>query len=414
MRPLSTAESETPPSQPSSAADQPPRADCTWFGAFRDRELESRFLQETRRDRYRLVFWVVVLTGLAYLISGFTVVVRGVPTSSALGVIAGSRVLAWSLSTVTAVLAWKRVRERVLISVLLAYLLSLGLGEALELWFAPSAVVGALPITGLMVLTFYVLNPLYLSVSLIGGGLTTVGYVLSVGLALQISLLDYLDVTVTMVLMNAIGAYFQLTILIRRRTEFVSLVQVQERNHELQEEIDRRISLEGKLRVLAETDSLTGVYNRRYFTSVADREVKRCLRYGHKLSFIILDLDRFKRINDRYGHSSGDEVLVNTVNILKQCLREVDTLSRVGGEEFAVLLPDTDLEGARQVAERIRAAVATAEQPVPTGGSGVTVSLGVAELLASDTDFDALYRRGDRALYTAKERGRNRVSVLST
>ena len=405
-------DTDTENTPPTTDQDNPTRAICAWYGAFQDEHLEKRYLNATRSDRYRLVFWVAVFTGVAYLATGLTIVIRGVPDQFSLVIIVGSRLLSWLLSVATAVVARRRVAERTIIAVLIMYLLSLGAAEALELWFAPSVVVGALPITGLMVLTFYVLNPLYLTVSLLGGGLTTVGYLLSVGLALQIPVLDYLDVVVTMVLMNGIGAYFQFTLLIRRRTEFLSLVHVQQRNDELEAEIDRRKSLEGKLRVLAETDSLTGVYNRRYFTSVAEREVKRCLRYGHQLSFIILDLDRFKRINDRYGHSSGDEVLINTVKVLRGCLREVDTLARVGGEEFAVLLPDTALEGARQVAERIRAAVATAEQPIPTGGMGVTVSLGVAELLSSDTDFDSLYRRGDRALYTAKERGRNRVSVL--
>jgi diguanylate cyclase (GGDEF)-like protein len=359
------------------------------------------------------VFWVVVLSGLAYLTTGLTVVIRGAPDQLSLFIVAASRVLAWLFAVGTAILVRRQSRERVVIVSLIIYLVSVGLGESLELWFIPVAVLGALPITGLMVLTFYVVNPLYLTVSLIGGGLTTVGYLLSVGLALQLAPVDYIDIIVTMILMNGIGAYFQLTLLVRRRREFVTLTDLRDRNDELRSEIDRRISLEGKLRVLAETDSLTGIYNRRYFTSTAEREVKRCLRYGHKLSFIILDIDRFKRINDRYGHSSGDDVLVNTVNVLKECLREVDTVARVGGEEFAVLLPDTELEGARQVAERIRSTVASAKQPIPLSRSGVTVSLGVAELLASDSDFDSLYRRGDRALYTAKDRGRNRVAVLS-
>jgi diguanylate cyclase len=387
------------------------REHCRWYGALKSPDLEQRYLAETRASRYQVVFWVTVLTGLAYLLSGFTLLARGGLTQYALVIFGISRVGAWVLSLTAAIAAWRRAPERALQALLLLYLLSVGLGEVLELWFAPVQSSATLPITALMVLTFYILNPLYLTVSLFGGALTTLGYVISLVLSTRLPFPDVADTVITMVLMNAVGGYFQVSLQVRRRTEFVSLVRARDQNEELSAEIERRQSLEDQLRTLAETDSLTGIYNRRFFTTAAEHEVKRCLRYGHTLSLIIADIDRFKRINDRYGHTTGDSVLKRTVEIIKQSLREVDTLARVGGEEFAVLLPDTTADGARQVAERIRSAIATAEQPVPSSGAGVTISLGVAELAASDDDFDLLYRRADRALYASKDRGRNRVSV---
>lgn len=159
---------------------------------------------------------------------------------------------------------------------------------------------------------------------------------------------------------------------------------------------------------LATTDPLTGVVNRRRFMDVASREVLRSKRTGAAVSVITLDIDHFKQVNDRFGHASGDAVLLEVVNRVGQGLRTLDVLGRIGGEEFAVLLPDAALEGACAVAERLREAVA--QTPIFAGGTDITVtiSLGVATLGGEET-LDGLLSRTDEAMYAAKRAGRNRV-----
>jgi diguanylate cyclase (GGDEF)-like protein/PAS domain S-box-containing protein len=173
--------------------------------------------------------------------------------------------------------------------------------------------------------------------------------------------------------------------------------------------------LEEQLRALATTDSLTGAVNRRHFVELAQRERERALRSRSPLSLCLIDVDHFKGVNDQYGHVAGDHVLSAMAEAARAALRISDVLGRLGGEEFAVLLPDTDLAGALVVAERVRAAVAATE--VQSGevrandaprSIRVTISVGVAEH-RSDESFEAWLKRADQALYAAKDLGRDRV-----
>jgi diguanylate cyclase (GGDEF)-like protein len=164
----------------------------------------------------------------------------------------------------------------------------------------------------------------------------------------------------------------------------------------------------------AHRDDLTGLYNRREFNSRLKDEISRHNRYGQPLSLILFDLDHFKQVNDRYGHLSGDQVLVNVGQLLASRLRAIDCPVRFGGDEFAVILPETHPEGARVVAERLRAAIASS--PVVVEGNGkvsasipVTASIGVAGLPGEGGSAEDLVRMADQALYAAKERGRNCV-----
>lgn len=161
--------------------------------------------------------------------------------------------------------------------------------------------------------------------------------------------------------------------------------------------------------LLAARDSLTGALMRRAWNAAAVAEVERSRRHHRTLSLIAMDLDHFKQINDAHGHAVGDQVLVNFVALVEQHLRGADQLGRMGGEEFVLLLPETSLEDALLVAERIRQAVQTLEKPCP-----VTVSMGVAHLTPSDTTMETMLERADAALYRAKARGRNQVEREAT
>lgn len=159
----------------------------------------------------------------------------------------------------------------------------------------------------------------------------------------------------------------------------------------------------------AATDALTGLANRRAVQDTLTRMVAHSARAGTPLAAVLVDLDRFKQINDTYGHGRGDEVLATAADALRSAVRASDFVGRYGGEEFLVLLPDTDLKRALEVAESIRSTVATLE--LAELDKPVTASLGVAVMPADGTDSDALIRNADRALYSAKQRGRNRVET---
>lgn len=162
---------------------------------------------------------------------------------------------------------------------------------------------------------------------------------------------------------------------------------------------------------LASTDVLTGVANRWELERRLVAEQERMRRWGHSSSLLLLDLDHFKQVNDDHGHPVGDRVLRQMAEVLRGQLRAVDILARWGGEEFAILLPGTDVGGAQAIAERLRSAVET--QPLVVDGRAIrlTVSVGVAALSAASDGLESSYATADRALYEAKGRGRNRVAV---
>jgi diguanylate cyclase (GGDEF)-like protein len=176
----------------------------------------------------------------------------------------------------------------------------------------------------------------------------------------------------------------------------------------LLQDLARLIIEEVELRLLAATDALTGAMARRAFHGALTREVARASRYNHHLGCVMIDIDHFKRINDTCGHSVGDAVLQKFVAVCRARMRASDYLGRLGGEEFAVLLPETDGRAAFLVAERLREAVA-AERLIPADPTvQVTASLGVAFLDAPSLGPDELLHRADLALYAAKRGGRNR------
>lgn len=160
---------------------------------------------------------------------------------------------------------------------------------------------------------------------------------------------------------------------------------------------------------LARIDPLTGALNRRSWNAVAGQELQRAQRYGTPFAVLMLDCDRFKHINDEYGHEAGDRLLCKLVQAIALETRTVDLLGRYGGEEFVVLLPEAGARQAQQMAERLRQRVAAMSMTTARGTIGVTISLGVAVDQAGDRDLDTLLRRADEALYQAKRDGRNCV-----
>jgi diguanylate cyclase (GGDEF)-like protein len=168
--------------------------------------------------------------------------------------------------------------------------------------------------------------------------------------------------------------------------------------------------LHQRVETQAVTDPLTGLWNRRYMAETLEREVARALRFGHPISLIILDVDDFKKINDRQGHLQGDIVLETVADVVRDATRSIDVASRYGGDELALVLVETGQAGAAILAERLAERMRENEVPVRDGGAmGVTLSIGVATIPESAGDLESLVDAADRALLRAKRAGKNQI-----
>lgn len=177
-------------------------------------------------------------------------------------------------------------------------------------------------------------------------------------------------------------------------------------------DITEQKRLEADLRAMAATDTLTGLPNRRHFLTQLDQEMARVSRANdHCASVLMIDIDFFKQVNDSFGHTTGDHALRHLAGLMRNTLRKIDTLGRLGGEEFAVILPGASRASAQIFAERLRKKIAAS--PMPHAGKSITltVSIGVTEIKPDDSSADDTLARADRAQYQAKESGRNRVVV---
>lgn len=182
----------------------------------------------------------------------------------------------------------------------------------------------------------------------------------------------------------------------------------------LSAEVQRRAALERKLRTLAELDELSSLPNRRHFLDLARAEFQRSVRYGSGFALLMIDVDRFKAVNDTYGHAAGDMVIQSVAHACKAICREgLDISGRIGGEEFALLLPETSLQGGRDLGERIISHIAETETIYRGNPIRVTASIGVAEFKAGDESVSEIVQRADKALYSAKRAGRNQVAQFA-
>lgn len=189
----------------------------------------------------------------------------------------------------------------------------------------------------------------------------------------------------------------------------LSKAELQYKNKMLNSQNDQLQDMNVLLEQLSVTDGLTGLYNHRHFWNILDQELARVDRYQGDLALILVDLDDFKRVNDRFGHSVGDLLLQSIARILKETVRDTDVIARYGGEEFAVLLPETDRKGVESVAEKLRSSVEVMRFTVPDTDITlhVTVSVGISVFRGNRREF---FNSADKALYKSKESGKNRIN----
>ena len=196
-------------------------------------------------------------------------------------------------------------------------------------------------------------------------------------------------------------------------TLLLAVFKIYEKNQILKEKIELTKELKlvnDKLQVLATRDFLTNIGNRRYFFDLGEKSLYQSLRDGKLISLIVMDIDDFKQINDNYGHQVGDDVLIDISKVLTFELRKSDILARVGGEEFAILLPATNLDKAIQIGEKLRMGINKLLYKEKGSSFKVSGSFGVTQVnLNEDKNLDDLYARSDNALYKAKSGGKNRV-----
>jgi two-component system cell cycle response regulator len=192
------------------------------------------------------------------------------------------------------------------------------------------------------------------------------------------------------------------------KNELVARVRTQLRKKRYADRLRRNVQLSLEMAI---TDQLTGLHNRRYMTSHLDNLMASAAKAGKPLAFVIMDIDYFKAVNDTYGHDIGDEVLREFAKRVGANIRGLDLACRYGGEEFVVVMPETDAALAYSVAERLRKSVETTPLEISRdpGKLSITVSIGIAASEGANDTADALLRRADQALYSAKRSGRNRV-----
>jgi len=180
-------------------------------------------------------------------------------------------------------------------------------------------------------------------------------------------------------------------------------------NKQLSKELEEKEKLAKNLRHYASTDPLTGLMNRRSYFEACEKEMKSATRYKTKLSYLTIDIDKFKKVNDTYGHPFGDEVIRSLGELLIENSRSADYVARIGGEEFAILMPETDVDAAYHLADRLRANIAKHKIIFEKKVIQITVSMGLSHLSEEDNDIETIVKRSDQALYVAKESGRNQV-----
>lgn len=257
-----------------------------------------------------------------------------------------------------------------------------------------------------MLISLFVLLPNRVVLSALVALYAIIGCALCTHLVLGTSGLRLVVLMALLVLPTSAGLSAAYRFQVIHRREFAALERARR-------ELHQRQRLEDELKRQATTDPLTGLFNRRHYEALFEREVRRARRYNRPLALCVLDLDYFKRINDSYGHSAGDTALTVCADVCRAVLRDSDIAGRLGGEEFIILLPDTDVAGATRVAERLRVLLASTDVVARQQRFRLTATIGVTELRPEDQSINDLILRADQALYEGKRAGRNRVCAAT-
>ena len=381
----------------------------TFFGHFRDKEAENTFIYQTWQVGRRKTRFSTIAISLLFALF-FYQNYREIGPSTDLTLngllrLAGLSFLWWALALTRQVSRPKQFGRILGAGVIIIFISMIGIMEVSQYSLHNATT----PLVAMMVF-FYVFVPAHVGTTTVAAILLLVGFSYLYGFSSD----------------NPNGAEALPSILAGLATITLGLVHViydnrlhrenyllhsreQDSNQNLREEIAARKAMEDELRSMALTDSLTGIYNRRHFLERANEEVARARRYGHTFSLVMMDLDHFKNINDHYGHAAGDETLKAFSAFISKGKREMDIFGRLGGEEFALIMPDTDIETAKQVCERLREGTERIRLRGLGGTISISVSMGLANFNSATDSLDGLLARADNGLYKAKRNGRNQL-----
>jgi diguanylate cyclase len=380
-----------------------------WNGELSDQSLEYEYSSGVRKTDFKTIRIACLLTATAYL-GGALANYLTFGVDLPLIIISAIRIAAFMAALGCFVSTYRTSSRLVVDRLILFYFLILVLGDSVELLFTPSGALPELPGLIVVLLVYYMFYPTRLHLQLTGGVIAGVTYCTVAGLVHGFGVPLFANAILAFLLVNLFGIYHVRTMNRARRMMFVALMRERKTNIRLQGEIDERRKIQQKLFEQATTDELTKVYNRRFFMELAQKELSRSKRHRYELALIMVDLDHFKDVNDNYGHDMGDMVLRTTIDCIRDNLREEDLIGRLGGEEFAVILPETDLAGAVKTSERIRSAIEALTIMHQGVEMRVTASLGVTCGLPDlKSDLDQWLKSADNALYSAKGNGRNQV-----
>lgn len=385
----------------------------TWYGEVADRQAEAVYRRSFWPDKMGGVARICALSALGFLLVGLLL-----PVELGLTPLVGVLSLVRGTVTVTGLLPLLFLRHRhglrLVPGLMVVFMVCIGGYESVAsvLTYRPGVEVST-PYTLLIVLLFYLVSPLTLMHILAAGLTVSVMYIAALRVFVVPAWEHLLPNIFFFAIANALGTAIFVQMSRWRRRHFFDMEKIRQLNEALRLEVKAKEASNLHLERLAITDSLTGVGNRRKFLEVADMERRRACRYGVPFSVVMLDIDHFKAVNDRFGHEGGDIALCELTRVVGAQLRCSDLLVRLGGEEFALLLPETRQDAAWALAERVRQKVAAHEIHTGVLHFSITVSMGVAEVLQDEKDsVKGMLNRADDALYKAKAKGRNRTEVF--
>ncbi len=384
--------------------------DFNRWGEFKSKTIEKTFRDETWPPMLNTLGFLSLLSALTFFLAGIGPIMDIGLTDN---IITLSSLRAAASFTGLLAFLYSRYRNnyRIFILLLSAFMISVGIFESVEAIINYKAGIELeTPFTLAIILICYLFFPLSLKAIMTAALFSSALNIASLKFFAEVECAALFQLTLFFVSINAIGTYLFIIRTKSIRISYSAQKQITELNRQLRMEIREKEKANRNLEQLTVTDPMTGISNRRKFIESIALEWHRFERYQKPFSLLIIDIDNFKRINDSYGHETGDTVICEISRRISEELRKPDSFFRIGGEEFAVIMPETDLSSCAVYSNRIREAVCRTPVNCRSNNITVSVSIGVSQsLLNGHESAQDLINQADKALYKAKSRGRNCV-----
>lgn len=384
--------------------------DVTIEGEFKDRALEIKFRNEVWPGISHRTGWICLISALFYTIAGIGPVLE-FGLKPKIVYLLSARGIIFLIGASVFILS--RKSNYVLVQILLVLFFGgIGVYESVEavIFYKPDLEFST-PFTLLIIFLMYFLVPLQYKPIAFTAVFSSILYVLLIAIFSAPSWQNCIQLSIFFVFSNLLGTYFFIENARFRRFQYYALNRIETLNVQLAREVEEKEEANRILSKIAITDDLTGVPNRRNFLEISRSEWKRAKRYKQPMCLFIIDIDYFKKVNDSFGHQVGDMVLKKVASTIFDTLRSSDSMGRLGGEEFGVILPQMHIDDAFLAAERVRESVESLDFNSVSPSLGITISVGVTSIHNYDVSLDKHFKWADDALYMAKNEGRNRTII---